>query len=436
MTRITRRTVIKGTAALAASTALGGTFGSRAMAADMAFKPEEGAQIRIVRFNSFLKPEDEAFMAIVQSFTDATGVPVQVDSESMQDIGAKATVAATVGAGPDIMWGKGVMGLLFPHAALDVSDVAEHIGSVHGGWVGNAVPYGKGDRDFWVQIPFGYVGGLVNYRQSAIEEAGFQSVPEDLEGFAALVEAMNGIGKPAGFAVSRNATGDANDFLHWALFAHGGQTVDGDDKPAIDSPETVAALDYVKALHGNFAAGTESWNDGSNNAAFTGEQIYMTHNAASIYGSLKRDGNPMADDTFHAHYPLSVEGKATEMSPAWPMVAFKHTKYPNAVKAFLAHLMAPDSYAQFLNNAQAYFSPTVNGQNELEVWKDPKYAPFRDFAEAALPFSHGGSINAAAALAHADNVVPDMFAQVVTGQKTSAEAATDAQARLERFYRL
>lgn len=437
MKTLTRRTVVKGAGALAAGTALASTLGRvPAMAANSPFQPEAEAALRIVRFRSFLQSEGEAFEAIVQSFTDATGVPVTIDSESMQDIGPKATVAATVGAGPDMMWGNGVLGLLFPHRALDVTDVAEYVGSQNGGWYDNAAAFGMGDGDKWIQIPFGYVGGLVNYRVSAVREAGFDGIPEDLEGFAELVRGLKRIGKPAGFAVSRAATGDGNAFLLWALFAHGGMTVDAAGNTAIDSPETVAALNYVKGLHEHFVPGTESWNDGSNNAAFTGEQVYMTHNAISIYGSLLRDGNPIHEDTDHALYPVGPVGYRSESNSAWPIVAFQHTKYPNAVKAFLAHIMSPQVYPTFLNGAQAYFSPSVRGQDSLEVWSHPKRTLFREIGANSLPFSHGGPISAAAALVYADFVVPDMFSQVLTGQKTAEEAAADAAKRIDRFYRI
>ena len=437
MKKITRRTVVKGASALAAGTALSGLAGRSAFAAHhMPFEPEAGAELRIVRFRSFLAAEGEAFEAIVKSFTDKTGVPVRIDSESMQDIGPKATVAATVGAGPDMMWGNGVLGLLFPHRALDVSDVAAHIAERNGGWFANAEAFGKGDGESWVQIPFGYVGGLINYRISAVQEAGFDGIPGDLDGFAELVRSMKAIGKPAGFAVSRAAAGDGNTFLHWALFAHGGMTVDSDNNTAINSPETVAALDYVKGLHEHFAPGTESWNDGSNNGAFTGEQVFMTHNAISIYGSLLNNDNPIHEDTDHSAYPIGPVGMSSESNSPWPIVAFQHTKYPNAVKAFLAHIMDPDVYPTFINGAQAYCSPTVEGQEDLEVWSHPKRAPFRDIGPTSLPFSHGGNISAAAALVYADFVVPDMFSQVLTGQKTSEEAAEDAARRIDRFYRI
>ena len=56
---------------------------------------------------------------------------------------------------------------------------------------------------------------------------------------------MNKNGTPAGMALG-HASGDANGWLHWALWAHGGNLIDKNNKVVINSPETAKALEYVK----------------------------------------------------------------------------------------------------------------------------------------------------------------------------------------------
>ena len=43
-----------------------------------------------------------------------------------------------------------------------------------------------------------------------------------------------------------NATGDANTWCHWLVWSHGGKMVDEKDNVVINSPETIAALEYGK----------------------------------------------------------------------------------------------------------------------------------------------------------------------------------------------
>jgi multiple sugar transport system substrate-binding protein len=52
----------------------------------------------------------------------------------------------------------------------------------------------------------------------------------------------------------------------------------------------------------------------------------------------------MADDIDHAVWPVGAAGKPTELHLVYPMMVFKHTKYPNAAKAFLAFLLERAQY--------------------------------------------------------------------------------------------
>ena len=91
-----------------------------------------------------------------------------------------------------------------------------------------------------------------------------------------------------GFALG-HASGDGNAWTHWLLWAHGGKLVDKNDKVALDSAETRAALEYCKQLYATFAPGTISWNDSFNNKAFLSGRISLTNNGISIYAAAQRN---------------------------------------------------------------------------------------------------------------------------------------------------
>ena len=75
--------------------------------------------------------------------------------------------------------------------------------------------------------------------------------------------------------------------MHWALWSQGANLVDKNDKVIINSPETVKALEYAKALSDTFVPGTASWNDAFNNKAFLESQVSLTNNGVSIYAAAK-----------------------------------------------------------------------------------------------------------------------------------------------------
>ena len=75
----------------------------------------------------------------------------------------------------------------------------------------------------------------------------------------------------------------------------------------INSPETIAALEYGKQLYETFIPGTLSWLDPNNNKAFLDGQLFLTANGISIYYAAKTSPDPklqeMAKDIQHAAFP-------------------------------------------------------------------------------------------------------------------------------------
>ena len=123
--------VLAGAATMSADQLLGY---AQAWAQTAQWKPEKGAKINLLRWKRFVEAEDVAFMNIMQAFSKATGVEVNVSNESYDDIQPKASVAANTGQGLDMVWGLYSLPHLFPQKCADVSDVADYLGKKYGGW--------------------------------------------------------------------------------------------------------------------------------------------------------------------------------------------------------------------------------------------------------------------------------------------------------------
>ena len=227
--------------------------------------------------------------------------------------------------------------------------------------------------------------------------------------------------------------------MHWALWAHGGKLVDENDKVAIDSAETRAALEYVKALYDTFAPGTVSWNDSFNNKAFLAGEVHLTNNGISIYvagqnGDEKQKA--IAEDMDHAYYPIGPVGKPTEFQVCFPVMGMNYTKFPNAVKAFFAYWMEADQYNKWLTGSKGYMTHTLKAFDANTVWdEDPKRKVFRDAATRTLTAGYPGSIGEKAASAIADFIVLDMFANYATGRASLDDAVKSAARSAGRIYR-
>ncbi|HTO63770.1 MAG TPA: ABC transporter substrate-binding protein [Bradyrhizobium sp.] len=439
MNGLTRRTLLQGGTALAAAGALTGPAlfdFAKAWADTAPWKAESGAKLTVMRWKRFVPSEDEAFNAIVAAFSKATGTEMNVFSESFEDVQPKASVAANTGSGLDLAWGLHTLPQLFPTKVLKMNDVADYLGKKYGGWTDAAAKTCKLGDD-WLGIPIATNGGYMNYRKSATDKAGFKEFPKDFPTFLEMCKALKANNTPAGFALG-HATGDANGWLHWILWGHNAWTVDQNDKVVINSPETMKALEYCKALSDTFIPGVASWNDSSNNKAFLAGELYCTLNGISIYVAEKNDPSKkeLAEDTYHALHPIGPIGKPTELQLALPILAFNFTKYPNAAKAFIAFMLEKDQFEKWLQGSQGYLTQTLNAYENAPIWTaDPKNTVFSQASKRTLPASGIGTVGEKAAEAIANFIVVDMFANYCTGAKDAKGSIAEAERQLKRIYR-
>lgn len=445
MRRFTRRgSLMVGAGALAGSTMLGG----RPLRAEVpiveatppSYPIEDGAALRVLRPAKFVANDEIYFLQNSQKFTDATGVPVKVEFESWEDLRPKTAVAANVGSGPDVIVGWSDDPQQYADKLLDLSDLADYLGTKYGGFWPMAEKYGKQPgTGKWVGIPLGASGGRLVYRKSWLNEAGYDEMPTDLDGFLQLCKKLKETGHPAGFALG-NAVGDANGWVAWVLWAHGSAMVDENDQVIIDSPETVAALEYAKELYESFIPGTLSWLDASNNKAFLAGEIGLTQNGISIYYAAKNSEDPaikaMAEDIYHAKMPIGPVGFPTERALVVNSMIFDYTPYPNAAREYIRFMMERDQYEPFLNACLGYWNHPLKAYDEASVWTDdPKSEPYQHVLKDALWDGYKGSLNAASQAVLADFVMVQMVASVCAGQSTPKEAAAEAAKRASRYYR-
>jgi multiple sugar transport system substrate-binding protein len=439
MTDLTRRTLVKGGTATAAAGALTGPAlleWAKSWAQAAPWKPERNAQLAMLRWKYFVQAEDDAFVALINAFTKATDVKVTITRESFEDVQPKASVTANTGAGPDLFWGLYSLPHLFPQKCIDVTDVADYLGKKYGGWVASAIAYGKSGNK-WISVPVCYTGSLMNYRISILTKVGFSKFPTTTDEFLELAKATKKANLPGGMALG-HASGDANTWVYWCLWAFGGNVVDKNDKVVLNSPETEKALEWAKQLYDNMIPGVAAWNDASNNKAFLAGEIHWTNNGISIYAAAQRDPTKqdIAEDMNHAYYPLGPVGKPTELHLMFPLLAMTHTKYPQACKALIAFMLEAGNFNPWVEAAAGYLTPGLVAYEQNPVWTaDPKRTPYRDVAKRSLTVGGLGSVGEKAASAIADFVLVDMFASYCTGREDAKGAIKIAERQLQRIYR-
>jgi multiple sugar transport system substrate-binding protein len=440
MSDLNRRKFLEGTAGVAAAATLGSgsaLLSSAAHAQALAFKPEKGATLRVLRWSRFVQGDIDAYMANVKKFIDKTGIQVRVDNEGWEDVRPKAAVAANTGAGPDIILSTNDDANLYPEKLLDVTDLCEYLGKKYGGWYPAAQAFLKPDGKRWIGVPLGAAGSMMVYRESVLKSAGFDAFPKNTDDFLKMAKAVKDKGMPGGMALG-NATGDSG-WCNWLVWAFGGKLVDASNKVVINSAETARALEYGKELYATFIPGTLSWLDPNNNKAFLDSQISYTNNGISIYVAAKNSPDPkmkeITADIQHAPFPVGPVGTPTESHLFFNQMVMKYTKYPQAAKEFLRFMMEEDQFDPWLTGCQGYVSAPLDAYSKAKVWTiDPKNTPYRDAVKNLRPAGYAGKLGYASAAAAADFIVVNMVAEAVSGSRTSKEAMERAQKRAERYY--
>jgi multiple sugar transport system substrate-binding protein len=442
--KITRRDALilgASAAALAAGGARAQTAASNVKAADVAAPSlpiEKGASLRMLRPVRFVQADEDVFRANAKAFTDKTGVDVKVDFVGWEDINQQTAVTSNSGAGPDIIIGFTDAPHIYVDKVIELTDLADYLGKRYGGWLFLAEKYGKRHKsNTWIGLPFGSSSGPLVYRKSLVQAAGYERVPDDHAGLLALCQKLKAAGKPAGFALG-NAVGDGNGFASWLLWSHGAQLLDEEGNLIINSKETVAALKYLKELYPTFIAGTPSWNDVSNNRAYSAQDIALTANGVSLYFSLKNDPamKAIADDTEHQFVPKGVAKTSPMGGLTLNAMVFKHSPYPNAAKAFLQFMMEKEQYEPWINANSGYWAHPLAAYADAAVWSgDPKVRIFKDTMKNQYWNGYAGPISTTTGAINADYVLVQMCASVATDAATPEAAAAEAERRAKRYFR-
>jgi multiple sugar transport system substrate-binding protein len=437
MSSINRRDFLKLTAGAAAGATVAREAGAQANVPKLV--PEKGASLRVLRWKRFVAGDEEMWMKNTEKFTQATGVPVRVDSESWEDVRPKAAVAANVNSGPDIILSTFDDPLLYPEKLVDVTDVADYLGAKYGGWYDVCEKYLK-HNGRWVALPLGCAGNCLVMRDSQMKAAGFDTFPRDHAGFLKLCQALKAKGTPPGFALG-NATGDGNTWTHWLLWSHGAKVIDENNTVVINGPQTEAALEYAKELYQTFVPGTLSWLDPNNNKAFLDGQVSLTANGISVYFAAKNSSDPklkdLAADIQHYNMPIGPGARPTELNLFFNQMIFKYTKFPQAAKAYLTFMMEQDQYAPWQQASIGYVTQPLRAYEANPIWTvDPRHTPYRDAMKVMLWNGYSGKMGYASAGTMADFVVVNMVAEAASGQRPVKEAMERAEKRALRYYKV
>jgi ABC-type glycerol-3-phosphate transport system substrate-binding protein len=239
---------------------------------------------------------------------------------------------------------------------------------------------------------------------------------------------------------------DSNMAGHALMWSYGASVQDENENVVLNSPETVAAVEFMKQLFEDAMTDEVfSWNAASNNEGLIAGQLSYILNSISAYRSLQEVNPEVADDTF---FTPALEGPETALAAQHVMYNYivpQGAKNPDAAKEFLLHLN--DNFALATYRSRLYDFPSWPSlAPDLGDWlsEDPfgsnpgdKLAFLGDVEQAAewsTSIGHPGPSSPAIGEVLGTFVIPNMFARAARGAMTPEQTVQRAHRECESIF--
>jgi multiple sugar transport system substrate-binding protein len=345
----------------------------------------EGATIRFLGGPWSFLPELDM---VIDTFASEWGAEnnVTVTFERDTQVLPKIQTAIETGDGADIIQ-YSAPPQIFANALADVKDLADEIGAEGGGYLPNA-PYQMVKDDKWLGLPLGQHNWFINYRQDWLQEEGYETFPDTWDEALELGRVLKAKDRPYGMSFTDQAGGDGNAVSRLVLWAFGGKEFNEDGSLALDSEETLAALEFAITLHNEAGdPGEVGWDDGANNASFLAGTISMTPNVNTIYLPATRNNPDIAAAMNHALPPSGPGGRfGYGQLPWWGLLDHTQGAEREAAREFMRQFFSMQNLSKFYIAGQGYILPLLPGYENEAIWpEDPKLAIAKEMFQLARP---------------------------------------------------
>ncbi len=402
--------------------------------------------LKILQWSHFVPQHDKWFDPFAKAWGDSNGVNVTVDHINLADIPSRAAAEINAKEGHDLIE------FLYPPSALepsvlDLTDINQEAVKRFGKQIDLATrsTYNATTKKYY-GFCHGWVPDPADYRKSMWDKAGMPNGPttwqELLDGGKAIKDQQ---GVQLGIGMSNEL--DSNMACRAIMWSFGASEQDKDENITINSPETVAAVEYMKKLYdATMTQEIFSWNVASNNQALIAGTASYILNSISAYRTAQGANPDIADDIFFGAALKGPSGAGWVSEHVIPIYIIPtYAKNPDAAKEFILNLVA--NYNQVVYNSQLYnfpsFATTAPQLMGKDGWleKDPfgsKPADKLKVLETTESWStvigHPGPANAAIGEIFGTFLIPQMFAKAARGEMSAKDAVADAEKQIIPIY--
>lgn len=450
-----RRDVLRAAAAAAMATGLGSACaseespttepGSTGEVPETTFAEPDSklsGDLKILLWSHFVPSHDTWFDEFAQDWGSRVGVNVVVDHVDQAQIPTRIAAEIQAGEGHDLIQYIATLSQYEP-SVLDMKDL---VGEATRRWGKQLELCAKSSSNpttgkFYSYSP-GWVPDPGNYRRSLWEAAGFADGPaswDDLLAGATEIKSKAGI--QLGLGMSQEI--DSNMVLRALMWSYGASEQDENEQVVLDSPETVAAVEYMTKLYQQaMTPEVFSWNAASNNQGLVAGKLSYVVNSISAWRTAQESNPDVADDVFFVPALRGPKEALAAQHVLYNWIVPKHATGVDAANEFLLHYTA--NFASATYHSKLYdFCAWAKLTPDLGSWlaKDPFGAKPADklaFLGDAVPWStnigHPGPASTAIGEVFSTFVIPNMFARAVRGEASPQQSVTEAAGQVTAIF--
>jgi multiple sugar transport system substrate-binding protein len=434
---ISRRRFVQATGAAALSA---GLAGSAALAPGRAHAQQK--TLKIIQWSHFVPSYDKWFDDVFcKRWGQENDTQVIIDHISIGEINARAAAEVTARKGHDLFM------FLSPPAAyekqaIDHGEIYQEVSRKHGKPtdLGHRSTFNPKTKRYFA-FSDSYVPDPGIYRRDLWSQVGFPNGPDTYDDLYKGAKAIKErLGNPCGIGLSQEL--DTNMALRALLWSFGGSEQDPEGNVVINSPQTIEALKYMRALFKD--AETPEvflWDPSSNNRGILTGKLSFVQNAISVTRAAEK-GNPEMSKKIQL--TPALRGPVRRIAAEHVMscyVIWNFADNKEGAKRFLVSYM--DAFGDAFKASEFYnfpcFAQTVPDLKE-QVAHDPKASPPDKYKalgtvlDWATNVGYPGFATAAIDEVFKTFQLPTMFAKVARDEMSPEDAARAAEREIKRIF--
>lgn len=198
-------------------------------------------------------------------------------------------------------------------------------------------------------LPLQIESSLLFYRSDLFAEAGLEGPPETMEELRAYAEALHG-DDVAGFAMRGQGAAATSQIVN-LLYSFGGEWLNEDGTSALDSPESIAALEFYADLLRNYGPpGPANLHWPEVTSLYAQGQVAMIFDA-NVFRSIMEDPEQAIDvvreNTLYAPLPAGPAGRVPAVL-VWGLSVNHASENPEAAWYFIQWALSKENQVETL----------------------------------------------------------------------------------------